>query len=211
MHISKESRAAQTIRWRRSRLLRLAALVPFTSRRTSIRNLTTRRARRARRLRRDRQTSCPSRKFSVVKGRSNPYRHLRAARASRPRGSFRPCTHKSRLVSSGRSMSALPPEADIRPCGLHVRLVPIADVASAHHLGACGQCTSTPSRSADRSHDASLHVVLSLALEGEDFWSGRATPAGASSPPRPSSAAMAFLSVARMRSRAVASTALGSR
>ena len=41
------SRAAQTIRWRRSRLLRLAALVPFTSRRTSIRNLTTRRARRA--------------------------------------------------------------------------------------------------------------------------------------------------------------------
>ena len=33
---SKESRAAQTIRWRRSRLLLLVALVPFTSRRTSI-------------------------------------------------------------------------------------------------------------------------------------------------------------------------------
>ena len=108
-------------------------------------------------------------------------------------------------------MSVILLKADIRQRSLHVRLVPIADVASAHHLGACGQCTSTPSRSADRSHDASLHVVLSLALEGEDFWSGRATPAGASSPPRPSSAAMAFLSVARMRSRAVASTALGSR
>ena len=34
VHISKESRAARTIRWRRSSLLRLAALVPFTSHRT---------------------------------------------------------------------------------------------------------------------------------------------------------------------------------
>ena len=56
-----------------------------------------------------------------------------------------------------------------------------------------------------------FHVALSLAPEGEDLWSDRATPARASSPPRPSSAAMAFLSVARMRSSAVESTALGSR
>ena len=48
-------------------------------------------------------------------------------------------------------------------------------------------------------------------LEGEDFWSRCATPAGTSSPPRVSRAAIAFLSVARMRSRAVASIALGSR
>src|SRR4026209_3031155 len=50
-----------------------------------------------------------------------------------------------------------------------------------------------------------------LTLEGEDFWSRCATPAGTSSPPRVSRAAIAFLSVARMRSRAVASVALGSR
>ena len=32
----------------------------------------------------------------------------------------RPCTHKSRLVSSGGSMSALRPKADIPQRGLHV-------------------------------------------------------------------------------------------
>jgi hypothetical protein len=37
----------------------------------------------------------------------------------------RPCTHKSRLVSSGWSMSALPPEADIRQRIEHVCLVPM--------------------------------------------------------------------------------------
>ena len=36
----------------------------------------------------------------------------------------RPCTHKSSLVSSGWSMSALPPEADIRQRIEHVCFVP---------------------------------------------------------------------------------------
>ena len=70
--------------------------------------------------------------------------------------------------------------------------------------------TSGSTRLAART-TAGLHVALSFALGGEDFWSGRATAAGSSSPPRPSKAAMAFLSVARMRSMAVASMALGSR
>jgi Protein of unknown function (DUF3631) len=34
---------------------------------------------------------------------------------------LRPCTHKSRLVSSGYSMSALPPIADILSLGIDVR------------------------------------------------------------------------------------------
>ena len=38
-------------------------------------------------------------------------------------------THKSRLVSSGWSMSALPPIADIRRCRWDVRKVPSADAA----------------------------------------------------------------------------------
>ena len=38
----------------------------------------------------------------------------------------RPCTHKSRLVSSGWSVSALPPEADIRQRIEHVCFVPKA-------------------------------------------------------------------------------------
>ena len=40
----------------------------------------------------------------------------------------RPCTHKSRLVSSGRSMSALPPKADIRQRIEHVCFVPTTDI-----------------------------------------------------------------------------------
>ena len=40
----------------------------------------------------------------------------------------RPCTHKSRLVSGGWSMSALPPKADIRQPEWHVRYVPEADL-----------------------------------------------------------------------------------
>jgi hypothetical protein len=39
----------------------------------------------------------------------------------------RPCTHKSRLVSGGLSMSALPPKADIRQRIEHVCFVPLAD------------------------------------------------------------------------------------
>ena len=39
----------------------------------------------------------------------------------------RPCTHKSRLVSSGWSMSALPPKADIRQRIEHVGFVPKPD------------------------------------------------------------------------------------
>jgi hypothetical protein len=40
----------------------------------------------------------------------------------------RPCTHKSSLVSGGWSMSALPPEADIRQRIEHVCFVPLADI-----------------------------------------------------------------------------------
>jgi hypothetical protein len=40
----------------------------------------------------------------------------------------RPCTHKSRLVSSGWSLSALPPKADIRQRIEHVCFVPLADI-----------------------------------------------------------------------------------
>jgi hypothetical protein len=39
----------------------------------------------------------------------------------------RPCTHKSRLVRSGWSISALPPKADIRECIQYVYFVPLAD------------------------------------------------------------------------------------
>ena len=42
----------------------------------------------------------------------------------------RPCTHKSRLVSSGWSLSALPPKADIRQRIEHVCFVPRADVVA---------------------------------------------------------------------------------
>jgi hypothetical protein len=42
----------------------------------------------------------------------------------------RPCTRKSRLVSSGWSMSALPPKADIRQRIEHVRFVPKADISA---------------------------------------------------------------------------------
>ena len=40
----------------------------------------------------------------------------------------RACTHKSRLVSSGWSLSALPPKADIRQRIEHVCFVPEADI-----------------------------------------------------------------------------------
>ena len=40
----------------------------------------------------------------------------------------RPCTHQSKLVSSGCSMSALPPRADIRHRIEHVCFVPKADI-----------------------------------------------------------------------------------
>src|SRR5215469_2940712 len=59
--------------------------------------------------------------------------------------------------------------------------------------------------------DANLHVALSPALEGQDFWSARDTRFGPGCPPRLSRAAIAFPSVARMLSMAEASTALGSR
>jgi hypothetical protein len=39
------------------------------------------------------------------------------------------CTYKSRLVSSGWSLSALPPKGDIRQRIEHVRFVPIADIS----------------------------------------------------------------------------------
>ena len=40
----------------------------------------------------------------------------------------RPCIHKSRLVNSGWSMSALPPKADIRQPEWRVRYVPEPDI-----------------------------------------------------------------------------------
>ena len=43
---------------------------------------------------------------------------------STPRSFVRPCTHKSRLVSSGWSMSALLPKTDIRQRFEHVCFVP---------------------------------------------------------------------------------------
>ena len=48
-----------------------------------------------------------------------------------PDNRIRSCTHKSRLVGSGWSMSALPPKADIRQRGLTSRLVPTADSSCA--------------------------------------------------------------------------------
>jgi hypothetical protein len=46
-----------------------------------------------------------------------------------PEWSARPWTHKSRLVSSGWSMSALPTKADIRQRIEYVCFVPTADLA----------------------------------------------------------------------------------
>ena len=43
----------------------------------------------------------------------------------------RSCTHKSRLVSSGWSLSALPPEADMLIVGIDVCYVPKADARPA--------------------------------------------------------------------------------
>ena len=51
---------------------------------------------------------------------------------------LRACTHKSTLASSGWSMSALPPEADIRQRIEHVCFVPIADMTT--------QCLDSPTR-----------------------------------------------------------------
>jgi hypothetical protein len=54
-------------------------------------------------------------------------------RLKKPQGEkpvpLRPCTHKSRWVSSCWSLSALPPEADIRQRIEHVCFVPFADMA----------------------------------------------------------------------------------
>jgi hypothetical protein len=50
----------------------------------------------------------------------------------------RPCTHKSRLVSSGWSMCALPPKADIRQRIEHVCFVLIADISVSIHDTLCG-------------------------------------------------------------------------
>ena len=47
----------------------------------------------------------------------------------------RPCTHKSSLVSSGWSMSALPPKADILFGGERVRYVPEADIVGRRSRG----------------------------------------------------------------------------
>src|SRR4029077_18461835 len=55
---------------------------------------------------------------------------------------LRPCTHKSRLVSSGWSMSALPPKADIRQRIEHVCFVPIADIAQQAVVVALRQFTT---------------------------------------------------------------------
>jgi hypothetical protein len=51
-----------------------------------------------------------------------------AEKAVEPCEAARACTQKSSLVSGDWSMSALPPEADIRQGERHVRLVPIADI-----------------------------------------------------------------------------------
>jgi hypothetical protein len=55
-----------------------------------------------------------------------------------PRVFSRPCTHKSRLVSSGWSMSALPPKADIRERIQYVCFVPQADMAASAESGSRG-------------------------------------------------------------------------
>jgi hypothetical protein len=47
----------------------------------------------------------------------------------------RPCTHKSRLVGSGWSMSALPPKADIRQRIEHVCFVPATDILKTANEG----------------------------------------------------------------------------
>jgi hypothetical protein len=53
----------------------------------------------------------------------------RSRSGSRNRSRSRPCSHRSRLVSSGWSMSALPPKADIRQRVQYVCFVPKADTA----------------------------------------------------------------------------------
>ena len=68
------------------------------------------------------------RKFTVEDfkdARGEDARDVRSAESCAT--SIRPCTHKSRLVSSGWSMSALPPKADNRQAIEHVCFVPKAD------------------------------------------------------------------------------------
>jgi hypothetical protein len=60
----------------------------------------------------------------------------------------RPCIHKSRLVSSGSSMSALPPKADIRQRIEHVCFVPLTDIGLAPHRGVLKWLELTMSRAA---------------------------------------------------------------
>jgi hypothetical protein len=60
--------------------------------------------------------------------------HYHTKATGNARRPVRPCIHKSRLVSSGWSMSALPPEAGIRQRIEHVCFVPIAVVPTSARL-----------------------------------------------------------------------------
>ena len=56
----------------------------------------------------------PSKANSLPRARFGPWRAVMAGEAATASELARPCTDKSRLVSSGWSLSGLPPKADIR-------------------------------------------------------------------------------------------------
>src|SRR4029077_7033573 len=74
----------------------------------------------------DNQNECviaASLSVRLNEGRDSP-KYSTCCMSSQPR----PCTHKSRLVSSGWSKSPLPPKADIRQRIEYVCFVPKADI-----------------------------------------------------------------------------------
>ena len=76
---------------------------------------------------------------------------------------LRPCTHKSRLVSSGWSLSALPPKADIRQGIEHVCFVPLTDIGSEDHR--LHQILNTVARGAETGREGSTApCILSLLM-----------------------------------------------
>src|SRR5262245_35061576 len=77
-------------------------------------------------------TNCPN------CGATSPRSQRRlAARHRRARELAKACTHKSRLVCSGWSMSVFPPEADIRVARINIRFVPETDLTRLNrYLGA---------------------------------------------------------------------------
>ena len=90
---------------------------------------------------------------------------------------------------------APPNRGSINSTHIHGTHVPVEEPSTASKADAASACGMPH-----------FHADLSLARGGRSC-----NPTGASFPPRPSRAAIAFLSVSRIRSSAAASTALGSR